>query len=361
MTVTRPIRFDWQYPDTCTEVYFCRGQSDFSEIISGQLNDIAPFVVIDSNVDKYWDKHISSVLKSVSFTKHILSATEEQKRLSTLEEIWKSMADAGVRRDTPVVVIGGGLTCDLGAFAASTYLRGLPLILIPTSLLCMVDACLGGKTAVNFRKAKNRIGTFYTASSIIVMAEFLTTLPEQEFASGMGEAIKTALIGNSDIATLIREISGDARQSGSINELVGRCLEVKGKIVSRDLIETGERMILNCGHTIGHALESTTDFSLIHGAAVGLGLLVESRMGAMLGSPAPIEDDIRSLLRASKLPVAIPPEIPDIMEFMQMDKKTQKGGRVWALPFGWEDCRLVKLSPTEETRLLQTALNAILV
>lgn len=325
------------------------------------LKDNTPFIIIDSNVDKHWNKLISSSLKSISGKKYILNATEDKKTLSTLEDIWNSISDAGVKRDTPVVVIGGGITCDLGAFAASTYLRGLPLILIPTSLLCMVDACLGGKTAVNFRKAKNQIGTFYTASKIIVMAEFLTTLPEREFASGMAEAIKTALIGDSNIAELIRNISGDARQVGLINELVEKCLAVKGAIVSRDLIETGERMLLNCGHTIGHAIESATGFSLIHGTAIGLGLLVESRMAAMLGSPVRIEDDIRSLLRISKLPLTIPPEIPDIIEFMQMDKKTLKDGRVWALPFGWEDCRLIKLSPNEETRLLQTALNAILV
>ena len=134
------LQFTWQRTEEQTEVYFCLGQTHFSKVLSTFADGSNPFLIVDSNVERYWNELISSSLKAASGSKYILDAAEERKTLSTLEDIWKSMSAAGIKRDTPVIVVGGGLTCDIGAFAASTYLRGLPLILIPTSLLCMVDA-----------------------------------------------------------------------------------------------------------------------------------------------------------------------------------------------------------------------------
>jgi len=319
-----------------------------------------PFLVVDSEVGKLWS-HQLQPLFSASSGYYLMDAAEDLKNTFTLDQIWESMAGAGVRRDTPFIVIGGGLTCDIGAMAASTYLRGLRLMLVPTTLLSMVDACLGGKTGVNLAGVKNQIGTFHPAEMIVIAPEYLQTLPGREFRNGIAEALKTALIGDPGIRTIIQKISESEASSDQITEMIERCLKVKGDIVSEDLLESGSRMLLNLGHTIGHALESASEFRLSHGEAVGLGMIAEAAIAIRFGGNKDLPDEIRYFLRISGLPTEIREILSSevLTRLLQYDKKTRRSGRTWALPFDWNDCRLTHMTSAQEEEILPEILSCL--
>jgi len=319
-----------------------------------------PFLVIDSEVIRLWDNLLQPLILSASGL-YVMESREVLKNTFTLSQIWDSMSAAGIHRDTPVAVIGGGLVCDIGAMAASTYLRGLRLMLVPTTLLCMVDACLGGKTGVNLAGAKNQVGTFNPAGKILIAADFLDTLPVREFRGGIAEIIKTALIGDRSIKGLLERIDIEKPGKNDILEIVHKCLEVKGGIVTRDLRETGTRMLLNLGHTIGHALESASDFQLSHGEAVGLGLLGEAAIAVSLGGNSKLPGEILRMLEQAGLPTCLSDTVSGekLALLFERDKKTRRDGRIWALPFDWCDCRLECLTPDQEEKALPFALNLL--
>ena len=358
--VTEPLLgFSWDLPRRETAI-LAHGGADPLGWAASHLRDLpAPFLVVDSGVAASWERPVGCLAASAAGS-FVLEPSEERKSVGTLRAVWDAMAAAGARRDTPVIAVGGGLTCDVAAMAASTWKRGLPLILVPTTLLAMVDACLGGKTGVNHAGAKNQIGTFHPAGTIVVSPAFLETLPPAEFRGGWAEVLKTALIGDARIADLVPPADRVGRVVPM--EILLRCLAVKGGIVAADPLEQGPRMILNLGHTAGHALEGTSRFRLGHGEAVGLGLLVEAAMAAAMGGRPGLEDEIRRHLERAGLPVRLrerPGE--DLLgEMLDRDKKSTSDGRTWALPFDWEDCRLVKLDAGAEESLLPGALGRIL-
>lgn len=359
---TMTMKFEWKTSSRRTEIeFFPRGEMpEMPEFFTGKWK--SPFLVMDNAVRRLWDSRLQPAILSASGL-YAMEAEEVLKNTFTLAQIWESMASAGAGRDTPVVVIGGGLVCDIGAMAASTYMRGLRLMLVPTTLLCMVDACLGGKTGVNMSGAKNQVGTFHTAERIVISTSFLDTLPEREFRSGLAEVIKTALIGDSTIQELLHGMEpGDASDQATL-EMVRKCLRVKGGIVQDDLMESGRRMVLNLGHTVGHALESASGFQLSHGEAIGLGMLAESGLAVTRGGSRNLPGEIQHLLKSAGLPVGIDGGIPllRLEEFFSKDKKTRREGRVWALPFDWCDCRLVRLTAEEEETALPGVLNLLRV
>jgi 3-dehydroquinate synthetase len=319
-----------------------------------------PFLIIDSEVRRLWDSQLQQIVSSASGL-YVIEAHEVLNNTFTLTQLWESMSAAVIHRDTPVVIIGGGLVCDMGAMAASTYMRGLKLMLVPTTLLCMVDACLGGKTGVNLAGAKNQVGTFNPAEKILISPEFLDTLPKREFRSGIAEVIKTTLIGDSSILKSLEHLDIENPEREIILEIVRKCLEVKGDIVTEDLKETGKRMLLNLGHTIGHALESASEFQLSHGEAVGLGLVVEAALAVSQGGNENLPGEIRRLLKKAGLPTVIDGTISeeDLYRLLGRDKKTRKDGRIWSLPFDWCDCRLTYLTPDQEEKALPGAMSLL--
>lgn len=356
------MEFTWNTSAKRTTVeFYSRGEEpEFNQLFTGQWKN--PFIVMDSEVRGLWDSRLQASILSSSGI-YAMEADEVLKNTFTLSQIWDSMSAAGIHRDTPVVVIGGGLVCDIGALAASTYLRGLRLMLVPTTLLCMVDACLGGKTGVNMAGAKNQVGTFFPAERIAICTSFLETLAEREFRSGLAEVIKTSLIGDSGIRELLDDLGPVQESDRVILEIVRRCLRVKGAIVEQDLLELGGRMVLNLGHTAGHALESISRFQLSHGEAVGLGMLVEAGIAVSRGGNRKLPGEIQHLLKTAGLPLGIEREITgqELEELLKRDKKTRREGRIWALPFDWGDCRLVRLSPEEEEKVLPGVISLLKV
>ncbi|MBN2588196.1 MAG: 3-dehydroquinate synthase, partial [Candidatus Fermentibacteraceae bacterium] len=334
------FKWDDREKKTVTELYSSGEEPDIQRLLSGDWKN--PFLIIDTSVQRLWDGRLQPAILSASGL-YVMEADEVLKNTFTLAQIWESMSSAGITRDIPVVVIGGGIVCDIGALAASTYLRGMKLMLLPTTLLCMVDACLGGKTGVNMAGAKNQVGTFAPADRVAIMPSFLETLPEREFRSGMAEVVKTALIGDREIRDLLLGTDDVRNSNARLLEIVRRCLLVKGSIVEKDLREEGGRMVLNLGHTIGHALESASGFGLSHGEAVGLGMLAEAGIAVAMGGNSDIPDEIGRLLKTVGLPLGLDGGIEkhELESLLNRDKKTRRDGRIWALPFDWCDCRLV--------------------
>ncbi|OPL20118.1 MAG: hypothetical protein AVO35_01305 [Candidatus Aegiribacteria sp. MLS_C] len=356
------MEFEWGTSTLKTEVelYPQSREPDLAGLFVGEWRD--PFLVVDASVRMLWDGLLQPAILSSSGI-YAMEAEEILKNTFSLSQIWDSMSSAGINRDTPVVVVGGGLVCDMGALAASTYLRGLPLMLVPTTLLCMVDACLGGKTGVNLSGNKNQVGTFYPAGRIVISTRFLETLPGREYRSGMAEVIKTALIGDRGIENLLREASVYGGSNEAVPEVVRRSLAVKGAVVEADLTERGSRMVLNLGHTVGHALESASGFRLSHGEAVGLGMLAEAAMAVALGGDRNLPGEIHRMLDVVGLPgrMDVDPLMEEIRKRLERDKKTRRDARTWALPFDWCDCRLVPLTPDQEAELLPGALEVLKV
>jgi 3-dehydroquinate synthase len=216
----------------------------------------------------------------------VLPPGETAKTWRWAERILAAALKAGLGRDGRLMGVGGGVVCDLTAFAASLYMRGCRLTLMPTTLLAMVDAALGGKSALNLGGAKNLVGTFYPAEELVIWIPALATLPLRELRCGLAEAIKTSLLGDSDLLELLRArraelLRGDPEALG---ETVRRCLAVKGRIVENDLREASGRAVLNLGHTFAHALESATGFRRYrHGEAVAWGLGRALGLGVALG------------------------------------------------------------------------------
>ncbi len=225
------------------------------------------FILTDENVAPFWLPEVAHWLHCDSAVDIVIKAGEQHKNLQTVQRIWKTLMNHQADRNALLINLGGGVITDLGGFAASTYKRGIKFINIPTTLLAMVDAAIGGKTGIDFGGSKNQIGTFAEAEEVIIDLVFLETLPERELFSGMAEMMKCGFITDAKLLEINLE---------NYQQFIVRCGEIKREIVAQDPTEKGLRKILNFGHTLGHAIEShclTTDYPLLHGEAVALGML----------------------------------------------------------------------------------------
>ena len=220
----------------------------------------------------------------------VIPAGEANKTLSSIETILSAALEAGLARDSLFIGFGGGVITDMTAFAASLYMRGAGLELIPTTLLAMADAAIGGKTGVDFGNFKNCVGTFFPAQKIHISVNILSSLNETEYRSGLAEVFKTALLYDADLFHLMTERRDSilSREQKYLSDVVTRCVQAKAQVVERDFRESGERMYLNLGHTFGHALESVAGFgSITHGDAVAWGISRALELGMRLGITDP--------------------------------------------------------------------------
>jgi 3-dehydroquinate synthase len=263
-------------------------------------------------------------------------AGEEHKTRATWAAVTDAMLAAGLGRDTAVVALGGGVVGDLAGFVAATYMRGLPVAQVPTTLLAMIDASVGGKTAVDTPAGKNLVGAFHQPAVVLADPTVLRTLPDEHFRSGLAEAVKHGAIADSDhlawiAAATTSLLSGD---SDALVELIVRSVQIKADFVSRDERETGPRKALNFGHTIGHAVEAVSGFRLLHGEAVAIGMAVEASIGEAIGvTRHGTAARLREILLHIGLPVAVPPELSreEILRSTRTDKKARAGRVEYAL------------------------------
>lgn len=236
------------------------------------------------------DSNTAPLIRSAQGFNHraplvIIPAGDNHKTFDSLTRIISAALHAGLDRSSVFLAVGGGMVCDIAACAASLYMRGVDCVLVPTSLLAMVDAAIGGKTAVNVCGVKNAAGTFYHARSVHIFTDALNSLPEQEYRSGLAEVLKTALLYDNGLRLLLEKNHAaiDRRDARILLQIIRMSVQTKAGVVSRDVTDKGERRCLNFGHTFAHALESLCDFSILHGDAVGWGMVRALRLGVTLG------------------------------------------------------------------------------
>lgn len=262
----------------------------------------------------------------------VLPEGEVNKTVTSVDAIWQRALALGLDRSSLLVGLGGGVVTDITGFAAATYMRGVRWVGLPTTLLAMVDASVGGKTGVDLGAAKNGVGAFWQPSAVVCDVAYTATETERNYTSALSEVVKTALVGDAALLERIEEsvAAVRARDLALTAELVRRSIRVKARIVGQDARETGIRAALNLGHTIGHALETAGGFGrLTHGEAVSLGLVAALRLGRHLGlTPAPLVQRVTSLLARLGLPTDLAREpLVDALGLVGMDKK-RKGSRV---------------------------------
>jgi 3-dehydroquinate synthase len=270
-------------------------------------------VITDANVAQLFAGRAESSLRAGGFDPLMVEVApgENSKSIGVLEQVYDRLLEAGLDRTASIFALGGGVVGDLAGFAAATFLRGVALVQIPTTLLAQVDSALGGKTAVNHRLGKNLIGAIYQPRLIVADVALLRTLPEREFREGMAEVIKYGAIMD---AAFIDDLERDreaisARRADLLEAIVHRCLRHKAYVVERDEREAELRAILNFGHTVGHALENSAGYGrYLHGEAIAIGMIAAARIScALTGLSAPEALRLRDLLAAYQLPTEMPP------------------------------------------------------
>jgi 3-dehydroquinate synthase len=275
----------------------------------------------------------------VTWTGEMLSvpAGESSKTRETWARLSDELLARGFGRDSGLCGLGGGVVGDLTGFVAATYMRGLPYLLVPTTLLAMLDASVGGKTGVNAPQGKNLIGAFHPPVGVIADPQTLVTLPEREYRGGLAEAVKHGVVADATYFTWIEAHADVLRQrdATAVTMLVRRSVEIKAAVVSEDEHESGRRAILNAGHTIAHALEQASRYQLTHGEAVALGLVAECEIAEHIGvAPAGLRAQVAELLSRLGLPTRLQDQLDrhSLFEMMAMDKKNRSRRIRMALP-----------------------------
>lgn len=303
-------------------------------------------IVTDTNVAQYWlDEAKNSLrLAGIETVEFIFSAGEESKNSETLFDIVEFAAEKKLTRSDFFVALGGGVTGDMTGLAASLYLRGIPFVQVPTTLLAAVDSSVGGKTAVNLKAGKNLMGAFYQPSLVICDINTLATLPKEEFANGMAEVIKYGVIFDKDLFDKVK--SGDVKSD--MENIIARCIELKRDVVAKDEFDKGDRQLLNFGHTMAHSVEKCSNFEIPHGSAVAIGMVIAARASASLGWSK--EDCTEAIIQANKsnnLPTECPFSANEMAEISLSDKKRTGGTINFVVPESLGKCVLKKI-PVED-------------
>ncbi len=289
-------------------------------------------IVADENVANLFAERVFESLRRETFDPSlvIVPPGEKSKTLEQASAICEQILAAGLDRQSFVVALGGGVVGDLAGFVAAIFQRGIPYVQVPTTLLAMVDSSIGGKTGVNTNAGKNLIGAVHHPALVIADVDLLKTLPQREFNQGFAEIIKHAIIADPEMFRELRNI--EASDALALQRLIKRNIEIKSGVVAKDELDrTGERALLNFGHTVGHAIEHAGDYrEFLHGEAVSLGMIAACAVSIKrAGLPCEQRDAIVDLLNAFGLPTRLPPNFPraKILEAVPFDKKFQ-GGKI---------------------------------
>lgn len=308
-------------------------------------------VITDSVVGGLWASDVETALDSagLDYGRLTFEAGEANKTLSTWQNLVTGLLGLGVDRNTIIVAVGGGVVGDMAGFAAATVLRGVPFIQVPTTLLAMVDSSVGGKTAVNHPAGKNLVGAFHQPSLVFASLPTLRTLPLRQVRAGLGEVVKTAMLGDKALFEHIEHIAEKLSEAdpAALASVIARCVEIKAEVVAQDERESGRRAILNVGHTVGHGIEAAMGYgTLLHGEAVALGMIAETRWAVRNGvcTDASLPNRLVRLFARLGLQVDFPKmDATTLQDKMALDKKATADIIVLPVPRGVGDVELVRL------------------
>ena len=298
--------------------------------VGGSIKTLLPktekiAIMTDSNVGPLYATALRESLEKegLETVKLSFKAGEESKNLLTLGALYNGLAEAGLTRSDAVIALGGGVTGDMGGLAAATFLRGVAFIQIPTSLLATVDSSVGGKVAIDLPGGKNLVGAFYQPKAVFIDPDLLQTLPVRYLHDGLAEVIKYGCIRDKDLFAVLEKIQNDVELLDHVDEIIEICCNIKAHIVEHDEFDTGERMLLNFGHTLGHAVEKTFRFDRYsHGEGVGIGMVLLTKQSERLGlTEHGTADRIAALLQKFQLPVDVKMCQEDFLQAISLDKK----------------------------------------
>ncbi len=301
--------------------YEVRFEDDFANVLEKQI-DQGDIILIDENVYNLYKAHFISALNGCKYI--LLKASEEQKSYLQLAPIIESLIEKNFKKNNKLIVVGGGITQDIGAFIASNMYRGVRWFFYPTTLLAQCDSCIGGKSSINFGKYKNQLGNFYPPNEIIIDLRFLNTLAELDIRSGLGEMIHFYLVsGHEDFNKIRSEYGFCLTDKNVLKSLIYRSLQIKKKIIEIDEFDKKERLLFNYGHSFGHAIESLTNYRVPHGIAVSYGMDIANYLSENLGYiSGEFRQTIRELLEMNWKGIEL--GRIDVVDFINALKKDKK-------------------------------------
>ncbi len=349
-----------RYDVTIGENLLASLHSELRKLTGGK--PFRPFLITSPKIWKLWSKHVrASFPEAQSPTVLFHPAGEKHKRFAAVEALAEELASYGADRDALLIAFGGGVIGDITGFLAAIYMRGVPYIQIPTTLLAQVDSSVGGKTGVNLSAGKNLIGSFNHPSAVLADISLLSTLPPDELAAGLQESVKAAIILDAEFFGYLEQKAQLALRGSAkiLSHIIAVSVTIKAEVVRQDELESGLRMVLNFGHTIGHAIEAATEYKrLLHGQAIGWGMIAALHLGLARGSVS--ADDFA---RMANLILAYGPlprfkaDAAELVARTHSDKKSRSGRRAFVLPTGVGSAQIVYDVTDEE---LLTATQAML-
>lgn len=310
------------------------------------------FLVTDDRVAALYADGVEASLREAGLqtARFVFPHGEEHKNVGTWHEILETMCTAGITRSDALVALGGGVTGDLGGFAAACYQRGISCVQVPTTLLAMVDSSVGGKTAVDLEGGKNQAGVFSQPARVICDPDTLRTLPEEEYRCGCAEIIKYGMIGDADFFRSL----GETEVRNQAERVITACVGMKRDYVTQDEFDQGVRMLLNFGHTFGHACEACSGFSILHGQGVAIGMAVMARAASARGIlPAEDRDELIGMIRRYGLPTEAEWPRKDLLAAVARDKKAMGSTIRLVVPEKIGKCRIERIHTAELTEWLE--------
>jgi len=307
---------------------------DLPELCAGYTKIV---IISGDDTAGHW---LSSIEKCVKHdaTSIVFESGEANKNLATIENLCRQLRGLGVDRKSLVISLGGGVTNDIVGFVAATYMRGVDWLTIPTTVVAQADASIGGKTGVNLGGYKNMVGNFHMPKAVLINHEYLKTLPEEYLVEGLGEIIKMGFIYDKRILDYLDELESGRIEGKALQKAIELAAKAKIEVVEKDAFEGGQRKIVNFGHTIGHAVETTSlwsDKPLKHGEAVSLGIIAETYLSELEGvCPSGLSDKVRDYCHKFGLPESIDQKTGQILEKITADKKNIGNTIYWVLPTG---------------------------
>ncbi len=323
-----------------------------AENVTSLFGEASVCIVTDDAVASYHLENLKALLKAegIKNDAFVFPHGESSKSPDTLFELLEFLAEKHFSRKDVLVALGGGVTGDLTGLAAAMYMRGMHLIQMPTTLLAMVDSSVGGKTAVNLKAGKNLAGVFNQPELVLCDTAMLATLPQEYFADGMAEVIKYGVIADKALFETVK--NGNVEEN--LEKIIARCVSIKRDIVNEDEFDTGRRQLLNFGHTLAHSIEKESNFTISHGSAVAMGMVIISEIAWKYGlSKERCQDEIIDALLENNLPISCPYQNSALYYAAQNDKKSSSGRISIIIPEAIGSCKILNLALTEFKELLQ--------